>query len=162
MKMRKRIWEKEKKQLEDGDETLMNLSLLTLSDALGNPDDVADLLLTELEVGVENTVAHLRLKGQLVQLNLVLKERVLERFVAGRGAAAKVCKQTAVLRQVAHALTDLVDVSSLCQTGCACGVQRPKVGEQLGAVIHRQLCAKRVDCDGDRPPVCFKLFKGKR
>jgi len=32
-----------------------------------------------------------------------------------------------------------------------------KVGEQLGAIIHGQLCAKRVDCDGDRPPVCLKI-----
>ena len=150
---------REETWLEDGDETLVDLRLLALGDALGNPDNVADLLLTKLEVGVEDAVAHLRLKRQLVQLHLVLKERVLKRLVAGRRAAAKVGKQTPVLRQVAHALTHLVDVCSLGQTRSACRVQCPKVREQLGAVVHRQLRTKRVDRDGDGPPICLKLLQ---
>jgi len=146
------------KELEDGYEALVDLSLLTLGNALGDPNDVTNLLLLQLEIGVEDTVAHLSLEGELVELNLVLEEGVLKGLVAAAGSSsAKIGKETAILRDETHTVTNLVDVRSLCKLGSASRIEMAKVGEKLGTIIHGQLSAKRVDCDGDRPPISLKV-----
>lgn len=62
--------------LEDRD-IVINLGAVALGDALGNPHNVATLLLLELHKGVENTKVELVQKGQLVQFHLQTKERVV-------------------------------------------------------------------------------------
>ena len=60
--------------LEDGD-VVVDLRLLSLCDTLCDPDDVASLLLLQLEVGVEHAQMELLQKGQRVQLHL--RERIM-------------------------------------------------------------------------------------
>lgn len=55
---------------------------------------VPDLLLLELDVGVEHAVLHLPVEGELVELHLVGEEGVLERLVA---VVARLVKQPAVV-----------------------------------------------------------------
>lgn len=142
-----------KKNLEDIDEALVDLALLALADALGDPDDVADLLLLELEVRVEDAVPHLRLEGELVELHLLLEERVLERPVR----RPDVLEQLPVVREVAHGLAHLLQLVSLRELGRPRGVQVPKVGVELGAVVLRELSPERVDSDGDSSSISLKL-----
>ena len=56
---------------------MSNLVLAVLQDALRDPHQVADLLLLELDEGVEDAQVHLRLEGQLQQLDLVLVKLVV-------------------------------------------------------------------------------------
>ena len=139
--------------LEDIDEALVDLALLALADALGDPDDVADLLLLELEVRVEDAVPHLRLEGELVELHLLLEERVLERPVR----RPDVLEQLPVVREVAHGLAHLLQLVSLRELGRPRGVQVPKVGVELGAVVLRELSPEGVDSDGDSSSISLKL-----
>lgn len=55
--------------LEDGD-VVVDLGTVPLGDALGNPHNVATLLLLELHKSVENTKVELVQEGQLVQFHL--------------------------------------------------------------------------------------------
>lgn len=55
--------------LEDGD-IIVNLGAVALGDALGDPHNVATLLLLELHKGVEDTKVELVQEGQLVQFHL--------------------------------------------------------------------------------------------
>lgn len=55
--------------LEDGD-IIVNLGAVALGDALGDPHNVATLLLLELHKGVEDTEVELVQEGQLVQFHL--------------------------------------------------------------------------------------------
>jgi hypothetical protein len=80
--------------LENGD-VVINSALLVLRHAFGNPDDVADLLLLELDERVEHSVVELLVERNLVQFHLprqlaptktpsahlVLKESVLKRLL---------------------------------------------------------------------------------
>eukprot|EP00965_Chrysotila_dentata_P118247 3908893-Pleurochrysis_carterae.AAC.2 len=68
--------------LEDVDDVSVNLALLVLRDAVRNPDDIADLLLLELDVGVVHAVVELLLEGERVELHLQLVELLLERLLA--------------------------------------------------------------------------------
>lgn len=62
--------------LEDRD-VVVNLGPVALGDALGNPHNVATLLLLELHKGIENTKVELVQKGQLVQFHLQTQEGVV-------------------------------------------------------------------------------------
>lgn len=55
---------------------------MLLSHALGDPDDVAVLLLFEFEERIENAVAELAHERVQVHLDLCLEEAVFDRFVA--------------------------------------------------------------------------------
>jgi hypothetical protein len=67
--------------LQDG-YVVVDLGLVPLGDALGDPDNVSALLLLEAEVRVEDAVVELLEERVHVQLHLVLKELVLERLLA--------------------------------------------------------------------------------
>lgn len=49
---------------------VVNLGLLSLCDALSNPDDVAALLLLQFDVGVKHSKVELLQEGQCVHLHL--------------------------------------------------------------------------------------------
>ena len=66
--------------LEDRD-VLRHLSLLSLHNTLGNPNDVADLLLLQLEVRVKHTVAELLQEAEFVQGHFVLEESFFQTLV---------------------------------------------------------------------------------
>lgn len=51
-------------------DVVVNLGAVALSNALGNPDNVAALLLLQLDVRVEDSVVELVHEGELVQVNL--------------------------------------------------------------------------------------------
>lgn len=55
--------------LEDGD-IVVDLGAVALGDALGNPHDIATLLLLELHKSIEDTKMELVQEGQLVQFHL--------------------------------------------------------------------------------------------
>lgn len=48
----------------------MNLGLLSLRDTLGDPDDVATLLLLQFDVGVKNCKVELLQESKCIQLHL--------------------------------------------------------------------------------------------
>lgn len=83
--------------LEDGD-VVVDLGTVPLGDALGNPHNVATLLLLELHKSVENTKVELVQEGQLVQFHLMLKESVLQGLVS-RVAACTLKEQFVLLAQ---------------------------------------------------------------
>ena len=60
---------------------MRHLSLLSLNNTLGNPNNVADLLLFQLEVRVKHTVTELLQETEFVQLHFVLKESFFETLV---------------------------------------------------------------------------------
>ena len=62
--------------VKNGD-VVINLGLVVLGDTLGYPDDVATLLLLQLEEGVEDAKVKLLHECVHVKLHLVLKELVL-------------------------------------------------------------------------------------
>jgi len=62
--------------VKNGD-VVINLGLVVLGDTLGYPDDVATLLLLQLEEGVEDAEVELLHECVHVKLHLVLKELVL-------------------------------------------------------------------------------------
>lgn len=65
--------------LKDGD-VVVDPLLLTLADTLRDPNNIADLLLLELQERVEQCIVELLLERLLVQVDLVLKEAVLQRL----------------------------------------------------------------------------------
>lgn len=66
--------------LEDWD-VLRHLGLLSLHNTLGNPNNVADLLLLQLEVRVKHAVAELLHEAEFVQLHFVLEESLFQTLV---------------------------------------------------------------------------------
>ena len=58
-------------------DVVINLGLVVLCDTLGYPDDVAALLLLQLEEGVEHPEVELLHERVHIKLHLVLKELVL-------------------------------------------------------------------------------------
>jgi len=140
-------------RLEDG-YVVVDLCAVLLGDALGDPDDVAALLLLELEVRVEDSEVELLQEGVHVQFHLVLEELVLQRLVAGIVAGS--VEQGGVLCVIlGHGLHLLVVVSP-SQSGQAVGVHLAAVGIQLGTVVLGQLGAERVDGDDDRTTIGLK------
>ena len=74
---------------------VVNLGPVLLGDALGDPDDVAALLLLEAQVGVEDPAVELLHEGIHVQLHFVLEKLVLQSLFPGVVASA--FKQSSVL-----------------------------------------------------------------
>lgn len=68
------------KALKDRD-VVVNLGAVALGDALGDPHDVATLLLLELHKGVEDTKVELVQEGQLVQFHLWTDAGVVYRWL---------------------------------------------------------------------------------
>lgn len=65
--------------LEDGD-IVVNLGAVALGNALGDPYNVATLLLLELHKGIEDTKVELVQEGQLVQFHLQTEAGVVCRW----------------------------------------------------------------------------------
>ena len=57
---------------------LIDLILLLLQDALRDPNEVADLLLLQLDVGVKGGEVHLPLEGELELQDVTLIEGVVD------------------------------------------------------------------------------------
>lgn len=57
---------------------LIHATALILRDALRDPNDVADLLLLELDISVVHSVVELLLKSKSVEVDLHLEELVLK------------------------------------------------------------------------------------
>lgn len=64
--------------LKDADIVVQFIALL-LANTLGNPHQVADLLLFELEVRAVDGVVELLVEGELVQVHFVFEERIFQR-----------------------------------------------------------------------------------
>ena len=64
--------------LEQGDDAVVDATLLSLGDALGDPHDVPDLLLAELHVGVEHAVVELLLVGLHAPAGLLLVQDLVK------------------------------------------------------------------------------------
>lgn len=62
-------------------DVLVDLRLLVLQDALRDPDNVSNLLLLQLEKGIEDGIVELLLVGAEVESDLILKEGVLKRLL---------------------------------------------------------------------------------
>jgi len=124
---------------------------VSLSDALRDPNDVATLLLLELEERVEDAVVELLHERVDVQLHLIFKELVLEGLLPRVGAGA--LEALLVLAVVFGHLTHLVVVIGSGQGLEAVGVQPAAGGVKLLPVVLRQLRPERVDRDDKCPPV---------
>lgn len=140
--------------LEDG-YVVVDFGAMLLGHALGDPHDVAALLLLELEVRIEDAKVELLQEGVHVQLDLVLEELVLQRLVAGIVAGA--VEQSGILRIIlGHGLHLLVVVGT-SQGSQAIGVHLAAVGIQLGTVVLGQLGAEGVDGDDDCTTIGLEL-----
>ena len=64
---------------------LVDLLLLPLQDALGDPDKVSDFLLLQLDVGIKDGKVHLVLKRQLEDLHIALIKGIVDALLAGAG-----------------------------------------------------------------------------
>lgn len=142
--------------LEYGD-VVVDFGAMLLGDALGDPDNVAALLLLELEVRIEDTEMELLQEGKHVQLHLVLEELVLEclvpRIVAG--SIEECCVLSVILGDSLHLLV----VIGTCQGGQSVGVHLAAVGVQLGTIVLGQLGAERVDRYDDGATIGLELNK---
>lgn len=146
----------ERVHLEYGD-VVVDFGAMLLGNALGDPDNVAALLLLELEVRVEDTEVELLQEGEHIQLDLVLEELVLEclvpRIVAG--TIEECCVLSVILGDSLHLLV----VIGTCQGGQPIGVHLATVGVQLGTVVLGQFGAERVDRYDDGATIGLELNK---
>lgn len=96
--------------LQNGDITVDSV-LLVLRNTLGNPNDVSDFLLLQLDVSVEYAVVELLLESLSVQKDFGFKKLVLQRFVAGGGI-----KERSVFMENFASGLDLIHLVSNGQT----------------------------------------------
>lgn len=142
--------------LEYGD-VVVDFGAMLLGDALGDPDNVAALLLLELKVRIEDTEVELLQEGEHVQFHLVLEELVLECLVSRivAGSIEECCVLSVILGDSLHLLV----VIGTCQGGQSIGVHLAAIGVQLGTVVLGQFGAERVDRDDDGTTISFELKK---
>jgi len=136
---------------------VVDLGLLLLGDALGDPHDVSNLLLLEADPGVEYAVLEAHLEGELVELDLVLEERVLQRPVLVRRELPPNALQQRPVRQI-H-LDGVVDLFSLFSFGNSVQsfrIKETKCGIELLSIVSGQVCSEGIESDVDRTTICFK------
>ena len=127
-----------------------------MSDTLRNPLDVTDLLLLQLEVGVEDTIVELLLEGELAKPHLLLVEEILKSLAAVLSVTSVVV-QLPPLGVVVQSSTDIVVVGGLGQKLATIREQVTEVAVQPRSVIRGQLSVEGVDGDGDGPTVSLEL-----
>mmetsp|Transcript_26120 Transcript_26120/g.52959 ORF Transcript_26120/g.52959 Transcript_26120/m.52959 type:complete len:219 (+) Transcript_26120:1137-1793(+) len=132
---------------------LIDLVLLLLKDAFGDPDKVTNFLLLELDVGVKYGKVHLSLKGKLELLDVTLVECIINRLVSTAtlmnvpygGILGEQLKDTAQLVLVGnvgeHGGTGGVEVADG-------GVQPLAVGGTHGGLIEGSTEGVEGDVDG--------------
>jgi len=139
--------------LQDWD-VVIDLGPVALCHTLGDPNDVAALLLLELEQGVEDAIVELLQESINVQLHLVFEELILECLLAGVGAGA--LEALLVLAVVLGNLPHLVIVIRPCKCLQTVRVQSTTRWVQLLAIILSKFSAEGVDGNDERPPVRLK------
>mmetsp|Transcript_27512 Transcript_27512/g.70028 ORF Transcript_27512/g.70028 Transcript_27512/m.70028 type:complete len:318 (-) Transcript_27512:443-1396(-) len=127
--------------------------LLVLRHALGDPHDVADLLLAQLHVRVEHAVVELLLVREHAPPHLLLVQQLVQHLAL---AKAQLVKDGGVRGHLLHGSADLVEVLRHGQLVVAVRVQQAKVGVELLAVVARQLRAYAVERDVERAAVGLK------
>ncbi len=111
-----------------------------LRNTLGDPDDIAILLLLELQERVEHAEAELSHERVQVHFDLLLEEAVLDGLVARVGA--HVLEESAILGIVLRHHLDLVVLLGLGQLIQAVRVEFAAARVQFGALVLGQLDAK--------------------
>mmetsp|Transcript_34934 Transcript_34934/g.54445 ORF Transcript_34934/g.54445 Transcript_34934/m.54445 type:complete len:375 (+) Transcript_34934:166-1290(+) len=134
--------------LEDGDKFLGDLVFLSLSDTLSNPFDVADLLLLQLEVSIEDAIVELLLEGELAKPHLLLVEEIFK-SLSPVFPIPSIVVQLPPLGVVVQGSTNIVSIGSLSQELDTIRVKVTKVAVQPRSVIRGELSVERVDGDGD-------------
>ena len=129
---------------------------LPLSDTLGDPFDVTNLLFLQLEVGVKDPVVELLLEGELAKPHLLLVEEILK-SLASVLSVTSVVVQLPPLGVMVQSSADVVSVGGLSQELDTIGVQVTEVAVQPRSVIGGQLGVEGVDGDGDGPAVSLEL-----
>mmetsp|Transcript_10835 Transcript_10835/g.20640 ORF Transcript_10835/g.20640 Transcript_10835/m.20640 type:complete len:381 (-) Transcript_10835:78-1220(-) len=99
--------------------------LLLLEDALSDPHQVSDLLLLELDIGVEAGVVHLPLEGKLKHLNITLIEGIIDGLVRGRSMDVP---ESGVLGEKLKNATELILIGHICEHGSPSRVKVPNSG----------------------------------
>ena len=107
---------------------LIDLILLLLQDALRDPNEVADLLLLQLDVGVKGGEVHLALEGELELQDVTLIEGIVDGLVAG--SAGVDVPYGRVLREQLQDAAELVLVGNVGEHGGAGGVEVADGGVQ--------------------------------
>lgn len=136
---------------------VVDLGAMLLGDALGNPDNVAALLLLELKVRIEDTKVELLQEREHVQLDLVLEELVLQRLVAR--IVAGTIEQRRILGIILGDGLHLFVVVGARQCGQPIGIHLAAVGIQLGAIVLGELRAERIDRYDDGATISLELKK---
>ena len=130
-----------------------------LCDTLGDPRQVPDLLLLELEVSVEHAVLELLQERQLVVVHLRDEELVLqlrrdaEVPILVRAGARRAVEKRTVLRDAFADRAHLVDVICFCELVVSLGEEAADGRKEARALFLGELCVERVDRDVDRAPV---------
>mmetsp|Transcript_8692 Transcript_8692/g.22694 ORF Transcript_8692/g.22694 Transcript_8692/m.22694 type:complete len:273 (+) Transcript_8692:469-1287(+) len=151
--IRRRLSPAEVWSLEDVD-VLAHLAALVLCDALGDPDDVADLLLLELHKGIVHPVVELLLEGEAVEVDFELEELILERLVL---LHAVLREQRAIVGVGVDRRTHRVEVGRSREARRALRVEETDGGvERLARLEVKRGDVDRVDGDIDRATVCLE------
>jgi len=158
--------------LEDGD-VLVDLGLHVLADALGDPHNVANLLLLQLDQRVEDAVVEVLLERHFVDLDLVDVEGRLElqvvleeRLVGLNASSHRRIVSIMPERERERLATYGVDVANLAnhllglglgELGATLGPQQTKVRVQLFAIILAQLGVHAVPRNVDGASIGLEL-----
>ena len=122
-----------------------------LCDTLGDPRQVPDLLLLELEVSVEHAILELLQERQLVVVHLRDEELVLqlrrdaEVPILMRAGARRAVEERAVLRDAFADRAHLVDVVCFCELVVSLGEEAADGREQARALFLGELGVEGVD-----------------
>merc|ERR1719312_103727 len=125
-----------------------------LSHALSYPDDVATLLLLQLQERVKHSKVELLHERIDVQLDLVLEELVFERLVSRVGAGA--FEALFVVLVVLSHRPDLVVVVSSGKTLQSVWIELSACRVELLPIVFSQLCPERIYGDNKGSSVSLK------
>mmetsp|Transcript_8010 Transcript_8010/g.19920 ORF Transcript_8010/g.19920 Transcript_8010/m.19920 type:complete len:246 (-) Transcript_8010:471-1208(-) len=133
---------------------LAHATALVLRDALGDPHDVPDLLLLELDEGVVHAVVELLLEGEPVEVHLLLEEEVLYRLVLVDGVRRE---ELLVLIVRVDGSLHGIDVGGHGQARGALGVEEADGRVELLALLFVEVRVERVHRNVDRASVRLQL-----
>ena len=121
---------------------LVNFVLLCLQDTFADPNQITNFLFLELDIGVENGIVHLALKGQLEHLNIALIESIVDTLLT-RAIRVDV-PDRGILREELEDAAELILVSNVGQHGSAGrvkvtdgGVETRSVRRAHGGLVER-------------------------
>lgn len=154
--------------VKDVDKLQSNFVLVVLTDAFGNPENVSDLLLLQLDVTVKGSIVEHLLETQHIQAHFVLIKDVVDGLLMQIRSSSlaissqiNLTEQVAIVAEALHSNLDLFFRRGLDQLVQTDRSQDSKVREETQNVVLAQISIlplNKLYRNGNRSSVCLKLF----